>query len=93
MDTTNTVYVKALSNGEWFGGWAPVEARMKWMRPDGQVGLFTLMEEGPDEDDEDDEYEYFQQGSLVIAVRDGEDNKVQGGVDGEVLSASSSQVV
>ena len=90
MDTTNTVYVKALSNGEWFGGWAPVDARLEWMRPDGQVGLFTLTEEGLDEDDE---YEYFQQGSLVIAVRDGEDYKVQGGVDADVLSASSSQVI
>ena len=89
MDTTNTVYVKALSNGEWFGGWAPVEAQLEWMRPDGQVGLFTLTEEGLDDDDE---YEYFQQGSLVIAVRDGEDFKVQGGMDAEVLSAFSSQV-
>lgn len=70
MDTTNTVYVRALSNGEWLGGWAPVEARLEWMRPDGQAGLFTLVEEGLGEDDE---YEYFQQGSLVIAVRDGED--------------------
>ena len=60
------------------------------MRPDGQIGLFTLTEEGLDEDDE---YEYFQQGSLVIAVRDGEDFKVQGGVDADVLSASSSQVI
>ena len=90
MDTTNTVYVKALINGEWFGGWAPVEARLEWQRPDGQVGLFTLTEEGLDEDDE---YEYFQQGSLVIAVRDGEDYKVQGGVDADVLSASSSQLI
>ena len=90
MDTTNTVYVKALSNGEWFGGWAPVEAQLEWMRPDGRVGLFTLTEEGLDEDDE---YKYFQQGSLVIAVRDGEDYKVQGGVDADVLSASSSQLI
>ena len=90
MDTTNTVYVKALINGEWFGGWAPVEARLEWQRPDGQVGLFTLTEEGLGDDDE---YEYFQQGSLVISVRDGEDYKVQGGVDADVLSASSSQLI
>ncbi|MCO6493035.1 MAG: hypothetical protein J5I98_31740 [Phaeodactylibacter sp.] len=90
MSTTNSVYIKALSNGEWFGGWAPVDARLEWMRPDGQVGLFTLVEEGLDEDDE---YEYFQQGSLVVAVRDGEDYKVQGGVDADVLSASSSQLI
>ncbi len=53
----------------------------------GKAGLFTLVEEGLDE------YEYFQQGSLVIAVRDGEDYKVQGGVDAEVLAASSSRVI
>ena len=90
MDTTNTIYVKALSNGEWFGGWAPVEARQEWLRPDGQVGLFTLVEEGLDEDDE---YEYYQPGSLIIAVRDGADFKAQGGVDEDVLSASSSRVI
>ena len=70
--------------------YAIVEAQLEWMRPDGQIGLFTLTEEGLDEDDE---YKYFQQGSLVIAVRDGEDFKVQGGVDADVLSASSSQVI
>ena len=79
MDTT-TGYVKALSNGQWFGGWAPVEARLEWLRPDEQVGLFTLLEEGLDEDDE---YEYFRPGSLLLAIRDGEDFKVQGGLDAE----------
>lgn len=82
MDTI--VYVKALSNGEWFGGWAPVQARQEWIRPDGQVGLFTLAEEGLDEEDE---YEYFRLGSLVIAVLDGEVFKVVGGVDVEALMA------
>lgn len=90
MDPTNIVYVKALSNGEWFGGWAPVEARLEWLRPDARVGLFTLVEEELDEEDED---EYYQKGSLVIAALDGEDYKVQGGVDAEVLSDASSGVI
>jgi len=32
-----TIYVKALSNGEWFGGWAPMRVRLEWLRPDGQA--------------------------------------------------------
>lgn len=75
MDTINNVYVKALSNGEWFGGWAPVDARLG-LQPDGEVGLSTLVEEGLDEDDE---YEYYQQGSMLITVRDGEEYKYKVG--------------
>jgi hypothetical protein len=82
METINTVYVRALSNDDWFGGWAPVQARLEWLRADKQVGLFTLIEEGLDEDDE---YEFFQPGSLVIAVWDGQIFKVAGGAEAEAL--------
>ena len=60
-----TIYVKALSNGEWFGGWAPVRARLEWLRADGQAALFTIVEE---ELDEEDEYAFYALGTLVIAV-------------------------
>jgi hypothetical protein len=60
-----TLYVKALSNDEWFGGWAPVQARLEWLRPDGQAALFTITEEGLDEEDE---YEFYLPGTLVVAV-------------------------
>ena len=60
-----TIYVKALSNGEWFCGWAPVQARLEWLRADGQAGLFTIMEEGLEAEDE---YEFYEAGTLVIGV-------------------------
>ncbi|GJM34895.1 MAG: hypothetical protein DHS20C18_38960 [Saprospiraceae bacterium] len=60
-----TIYVKALSNGEWFGGWAPIRARQEWLRADGQVGLFTLNDKKVDEDDE---YEYYEVGTQVLGV-------------------------
>ena len=59
-----TIYVKALSNGEWFGGWAPVRARLQWLRADGGAALFTITEEGLDEEDE---YVFYALGTLVIA--------------------------
>lgn len=77
MEVTVIIYVKALSNGEWFGAWAPVKARREWLRPDQRVGLFTLLEQGLDEDDE---YEFYQPGSLVIGVWDGEKFKGMAGV-------------
>lgn len=77
MENTHTIYVKALSNEEWFGAWAPVKARLEWLRADQKAGLFTLLEEGLDEDDE---YEFFETGSLLIAVWDGEVFKVAAGV-------------
>ena len=80
MDTITTVYVKALSNGAWFGGWAPVKARQEWLRADRIVGLFTLVQEGLDDDDE---YEYFQPGSVMIGLLDGEVYKVVTGIDTE----------
>ncbi|MBK7407969.1 MAG: hypothetical protein IPJ40_07745 [Saprospirales bacterium] len=82
METTHTVYVKALSNNEWFGAWAPVKARQEWLRADKQVGLFTLVEEDLDEEDE---YEFYEHGSLLIGVWDGEVFKVLGGVKAEVF--------
>ncbi len=84
MDPNHTVYVKALSAGEWFGGWAPVKARLEWLRPDGQVGLFTLTEAGLDEDDE---YAYFKFGSLVIAALDDDVFKVLAGVDEDEIGS------
>ncbi len=87
MNTT-TIYVKALSNSQWFGGWAPVQVRQEWLRPDGQAGLFTLAEQGLNEEDE---YEYFRPGSLLIAVLDGEVFKVVGGVDAAALMAVSAR--
>lgn len=82
METTQTIYVKALSNNEWFGAWAPVKARREWLRPDKKVGLFSLVEKDLDEEDE---YEFFEQGSLLIAVWDGEVFKVVGGVKRSVI--------
>ena len=73
-----TIYVKALSNGEWFGGWAPVRARLEWVRADGGVALFTLVEEGLEEDDE---YAFFQAGTLVIGVLEEGDWRAQAGAD------------
>jgi hypothetical protein len=81
MDDT-IIYLRALSNGEWFGAWAPVKARLEWLRKDEQVALFTLTE--PDLD-EDDEYEFYQQGALLIARRDGAEYKVLGGVEAEAI--------
>ncbi|KGE86856.1 MAG: hypothetical protein ACE362_11555 [Phaeodactylibacter xiamenensis] len=72
-----TLYVKALSNGEWFGGWAPVQARMEWLRPDGNAALFTITEEGLDEEDE---YEFYAAGTLVIAVFEEGDWRGKNGV-------------
>ena len=77
MENINTVYVKAMSAGEWFGGWAPVKARLEWMRADQQVALFALTEEGLDEDDE---YEFFQPNTQVLAILDDGIYKVMAGL-------------
>jgi len=74
-----TLYVKALSNEEWFGGWAPVRARLEWLREDGQAALFTLVEQGLDEDDE---YDFYEAGTLVIAALEGGDWRGKVGVSG-----------
>ena len=62
---TIAIYVKALSNGEWFGGWAPVRARLEWVRADGEAALFTITEVGLEEGDE---YEFYLPNTLVIAT-------------------------
>jgi hypothetical protein len=72
-----TPYVKALSNGEWFGGWAPVQARMEWLREDGQTALFTLTEAGLEDEDE---YEYYKPGTLVIGVLESGDWRSEAGL-------------
>lgn len=82
MENINTVYVKAMSAGEWFGGWAPVKARLEWMRTDRQVALFTLTE--PDLD-EDDEYEFFQPDTQVLAVLDGDAFKAIAGLQPDLM--------
>ena len=56
MLLTIAIYVKALSNGEWFGGWMPVRARLEWAAADGEAALFTITEEGLEEGDE---YEFY----------------------------------
>jgi len=72
-----TVYVRALSNGTWFDAWAPVIARLEWLREDGQVGLFTLTEEGLDEDDE---YEFYEVGSLLLGKKEDGEFRIEAGV-------------
>ena len=76
------IYIRALSNGEWFGAWAPVRAQLEWLSEDEQVALFTLTEANLDEDDE---YDFYQQGALLVARRDGADYKVLGGVEAELI--------
>jgi hypothetical protein len=72
-----TVYVRALSNGVWFDAWAPVLARLEWLREDELVGLFTLTEEDLDEDDE---YEFYEVGTLLIGQLEAGEFKVEAGV-------------
>ena len=43
-------YVRALSSGEWFGGWAPVEAELLWKS--NHKALLRLAEEDLEEGDE-----------------------------------------
>ena len=63
------LYVRVLDAGEWLGTYAPVRARLEWLRPDGQVGLFTLMDNGITDDDE---YEYFRPGTHLLGEVNGE---------------------
>ena len=57
METT-TIFVRVLSEGEWFGAWAPVEAMPKAKEKD----VFILSE---NDLTEDDEYEFFVPGTEV----------------------------
>lgn len=72
-----TIYVRALSNGQWFGGWAPIRARLEWTSPEKSACLFTLMELGLTEEDE---YAFYQLGTLVLAQLEKGDYRVQGGL-------------
>jgi len=72
-----TIYTKALSEGEWFGGWAPLPARLEWQQSDGRVALFRL---APNDLTPEDEYEYFRPDTLVLAVPEDGDWRVQTGV-------------
>lgn len=58
-------YVRALSSGEWFGGWAPVEAELLWENDN--KALLRLVEEDLEEDDE---YEFYRRGSLLLCLWD-----------------------
>jgi hypothetical protein len=61
-----TIYVKALTNEEWLGAWAPVRAELLWHDPETDTGLFRLVD---NDLEEDDEYEYYQADTLVLARR------------------------
>lgn len=58
-------YVRALSSGEWFGGWAPVEAELLWKN--GNKALLRLMEEDLEEGDE---YEFYLKGTILLCLWD-----------------------
>lgn len=65
MISNMKAYVRALSSGEWFGGWAPVEAELLW--ENGRQALLRLIEEDLEEGDE---YEFYCQGSLLLCLWD-----------------------
>ncbi len=58
-------YVRALSSGEWFGGWAPVEAELLW--ENNNKALLRLLEEDLEEGDE---YEFYRKESLLLCIWD-----------------------
>lgn len=58
-------YVRALSSGEWFGGWAPVEAELLW--DDKNRALFRLLERDLEEGDE---YEFYIKDALLLCILD-----------------------
>ena len=49
--------------GEWLGTYAPVTARLEWLRADGQVGLFTIAE---NDLTDADEQEHWQPGIHLL---------------------------
>ena len=63
---TYTIYVRALTNGEWLGAWAPVHARLEWLHDTAHHALFTLLD---NDLTGDDEYAFWQPGSLLLARR------------------------
>lgn len=58
-------YVRALSSGEWFGGWAPVKAELLWKS--NNKALLRLVEKDLEEGDE---YEFYLQDSLILCLWD-----------------------
>lgn len=58
------LYVRVLDGGDWLGTYAPVNGRLEWLRPDGQLGLFTLTD---NDLTNEDEYEYFRPGTHLLA--------------------------
>ncbi len=77
IGTEMTIYVRALSNNQWFGAWAPVTARLEWRHPSGQAALFTLTQTGLDEEDE---YEFYQRGALLLTVLEEGDFRARTGM-------------
>ena len=66
IHTIHTIYVKALTEAEWLGTWAPVRAQLEWHDPETDTALFRLVD---NDLEEDDEYEYYQADTLVLARR------------------------
>ena len=58
METTSRIFVRVLSEGAWFGAWAPIEAIPK----SGNMPVFILADNNLSEDDE---YEFFEPGTEV----------------------------
>lgn len=58
METTAKIFVRVLSEGVWFGAWAPIAALPK----SGEDQVFIL---AANELTEDDEYEFFEPGTEV----------------------------
>ena len=72
-----TIYVRALTNDEWLGAWAPVCARLEWLHSDAQHALFTLLD---NDLTEDDEYAFWQPGTLLLAGLEEKDWRVEVGM-------------
>lgn len=58
METTTKIFVRVLSEGLWFGAWAPIAA----IPESGEDQVFIL---SSNELTEDDEYEFFEPGTVV----------------------------
>jgi len=75
---TYTVYVRVLSNEEWLGAWAPVQARLEWLHLDAHTALFTLLD---NDLTEEDEYAFWQSGTLLLARQEEREWWVEVGVE------------
>ena len=67
MDQT-TIYVRALSSGEWYGGWAPLQAACLGTLhvPNAICTIFEILRN--EDIDEDDEYEYWRPYTIVLCL-------------------------